>query len=85
MSSGPEGEKVPSQSGRIYDCICSDSCLIQEPLAVAGVSIYDNAELGKSGCEFDNALARPPSAPSAGGAPFRALSILDQGQRANRE
>jgi hypothetical protein len=37
---------MPSQQGRIYDCICSDSCLIQEPLAVAGGSIYDNAAQG---------------------------------------
>jgi hypothetical protein len=40
MSSGPEGEKTPSRQGRIYDGICSDSCLIQEPLDVAGGSIY---------------------------------------------
>jgi hypothetical protein len=43
MSSGPEGEKIPSRQGRIDDGICSDSCLIQEPLDVAGGSIYDNA------------------------------------------
>jgi hypothetical protein len=43
MSSGPEGEKRPSRQGRINDGICSDSCIIQEPLDVAGGSIYDNA------------------------------------------
>jgi hypothetical protein len=43
MSSGPEGEKMPSRQGRIDDGICSDSCFIQEPLDVAGGSIYDNA------------------------------------------
>lgn len=43
MSSGPEGEQLPSRPGRIYDGICADSCLIQEPLDVAGGSIYDNA------------------------------------------
>ena len=34
---------MPSRQGRIYDRICSDSCLIPEPLAVTGGSIYDNA------------------------------------------
>jgi hypothetical protein len=43
MSSGPEGEQRPSRRGRIYDSICSDSCVIQAPLDVAGGSIYDNA------------------------------------------
>ena len=46
MSSGPEGAQMPSQPGRIYECICSDSCVIQEPLDVAGGYIYDNAMLG---------------------------------------
>jgi hypothetical protein len=32
MSSGPEGEKIPSRQGRISDGICSDSCVIQDPL-----------------------------------------------------
>jgi hypothetical protein len=43
MASGPEGKTMPSRRGRIYDCICSNSCAIQEPLDVAGGSIYDNA------------------------------------------
>jgi hypothetical protein len=43
MSSGPEGETMPSRRSRIYDGICSNSCGIQEPLDVAGGSIYDNA------------------------------------------
>jgi hypothetical protein len=41
MSSGPEGEQMPSRRGRIDDGICSDSCVIQEPLDVEGGSIYD--------------------------------------------
>jgi hypothetical protein len=32
MSSGPEGQQLPSPRGRIYDGICSDSCVIQDPL-----------------------------------------------------
>jgi hypothetical protein len=48
MSSGPEGEKTPSRQGRIYDGICADSCVIQEPLDVAGGSIYDNANASRS-------------------------------------
>jgi hypothetical protein len=41
MSSGPEGEPMPSRRGRIGDGICSNSCTIQEPLDVVGGSIYD--------------------------------------------
>jgi hypothetical protein len=43
MSSWPEGEQMPLRQARIYDCICSYSCVIQEPLDIAGGSIYDNA------------------------------------------
>jgi len=43
MSLGPEGEQRPSRRGRIADGICSDSCIMQESLDVAGRSIYDNA------------------------------------------
>jgi hypothetical protein len=43
MSSGPEGEPMPSRRGQIYDGICAHSCAIQEPLDVVGGSIYDNA------------------------------------------
>jgi hypothetical protein len=32
MASGPEGEKIPSRQGRLYDGICADSCVIQDPL-----------------------------------------------------
>ena len=47
MSSGPEGEQQPSPSGRIYDGICSYPCVTQEPLDVAGGSIYDNTTPAK--------------------------------------
>jgi hypothetical protein len=43
IASGPAGETRPSRPGRIYAGICSDSCVIQDPLDVAGGSIYDNA------------------------------------------
>ena len=49
MSSGPEGERIPSRPSRIYDRICSDSCVIQVPLDVAGGSIYDNVPGGPRG------------------------------------
>ncbi len=34
MSSGPEGEQLPSPRGRIDDGICSDACVIQDPLTL---------------------------------------------------
>jgi hypothetical protein len=34
MSSGPEGQPLPSPRGRIYDGICSDACVIQDPLTL---------------------------------------------------
>jgi Phage integrase family len=34
MSSGPEGQQLPSQRGRLYDGICSASCVIQDPLTL---------------------------------------------------
>jgi hypothetical protein len=34
MSSGPEGQQLPSPRGRIYDGICSDACVIQDPLTL---------------------------------------------------
>jgi hypothetical protein len=43
MSSRPKGETMPSRQGPIYECICADSCFIQEPFDVAGRSIHDNA------------------------------------------
>lgn len=43
MSSGPEGEPMPSRRGRIADGSCSHACAIQAPLDVVGGSIYDNA------------------------------------------
>jgi hypothetical protein len=43
MSSGPAGKTRPARRGRRDACICADSCGIQEPLDVAGGSIYDNA------------------------------------------
>jgi hypothetical protein len=43
MLSGPGGEKMPSRQGRIYEGVCPDSCVIQDPLDVAGGSIYDKA------------------------------------------
>jgi len=41
MSSGPEGESMLSPQGRIYDCICSDSCVMQASLDSVDGSIYD--------------------------------------------
>jgi hypothetical protein len=41
---------MPSPRGRISDRICSDSCVIQAPLDVAGGSIYDNALTMGMGC-----------------------------------
>jgi hypothetical protein len=34
MSSGPEGEPLPSPRGRIADGIGADSCVIQDPLTL---------------------------------------------------
>ena len=34
MSSGPEGQQLPSPQGRIDDGICSDSCVIQDTLTL---------------------------------------------------
>jgi hypothetical protein len=39
MSSGPAREKTPSRLGQRDDGICSDACVMQAPLAVAGGSI----------------------------------------------
>jgi hypothetical protein len=39
MSSGPEGETMPSRPGRLDDGIGSDACVMQAPLDVAGGSI----------------------------------------------
>ena len=43
MSSGPEGETMPSRPGRLDDGIGSDACVMQAPLDVAGGSIHGNA------------------------------------------
>jgi hypothetical protein len=85
MSSGPEGEQMPSRRGRIYVCICSKSCAMQEPLDVAGGSIYDNAQILLP-CNFTR-LRRPgavgpprlgalPTQPTGGLSPHAPLAQL---------
>ncbi len=48
----PEGEPLLSPRGRLYDCICANSCVMQVPLDLAGGSIYDNATPSKSRVHF---------------------------------